>query len=427
LSSCGKHNCSGDWGSNVFPMSANYPVFFSILSFILLSSCGKKTNIIGLTVPASHRSAFDASLSSAESSYDANDLDKAMGYAETAYSLDPNSEEAAILLGYIYLGKAGIGPFQLAAKMLDKGEKEKSASESESGAELLAEGSSNSEALGSLKDVVGLTDAEFSLMGEVDEVDPDLPVIVPVCAGEARRAVEKLELINKAILVTCPFVDVEVRLDEDFRHDCEQTSANIQNKAGSHFLWAFTHLTEALAFYSVLTYSTDSESSKSNLELRVAKVKEIDVTDPSQLGGFLTLVKSLEQTVSKVMPVGGSCSEEYPQTQLVGLVNDMIAVSAAFGRMAGIPESITKSVTDAMAKIEKIRSQSNETALGDEQNKAFKGDLTKNIGKTLGSKIDELQANGQTFDAAQTASVCNAYGSITGDQEDADNKPSICQ
>jgi hypothetical protein len=327
----------------------------AVFSFVLLalSGCGKDTNILALLTPNSDREAFDATYANARALYDNKELVEAEKYAAKAHKLDQKSQKAALLLGFIYLGRAGVGPFQLVGKMLANGE-----SESKKTSLVAEDGGGGSSPLGGLTEVVGLTENEFSLMGELDESDKELPVIVPKCAGEARESVEKLSFVNKAIAVACPYVDPGAQLNNDSRHFCDLTEAKNINRASAHFLWAFSHLTEALAFYSVLTYSTGADTSKTNLEKRVAKLQSISVTDPSQLGSFLDQVSSLENTVSKVMPVTGECSKEYPQTQLVGLVNDMLSVNLAFARMAGVPKSITDSITKSMEKIEKIRSSS---------------------------------------------------------------------
>src|SRR5205814_1419204 len=56
-----------------------------------------------------------------------------------------------------------------------------------------SEGSATSGPLGALKGVLGLDEAELATMGLLDDSDPDLPVVVPSCAEDARRSVDRLQ------------------------------------------------------------------------------------------------------------------------------------------------------------------------------------------------------------------------------------------
>ena len=91
---------------------------------VLMTGCSSQSNIIGRTVPDSHKNNFFHSLDMAQSLYDQGRLIEARKYAKNANSIDPESEEAAVLLGFISLSLAGGDPFSL-AKGLIKAESER--------------------------------------------------------------------------------------------------------------------------------------------------------------------------------------------------------------------------------------------------------------------------------------------------------------
>jgi hypothetical protein len=400
-------------------MSSKVTDLLALTLGLLLLSCGASTNPIGLLIVPIDKDAFDVNLAAAQAYYDEGNFTKAEHHAEIAYGLDPISERASVLLGYVYLGIIGVGPFQLVSEM-------QSSSSSDSAA-LLEGGAGAGDTLKKLSKIVGLSPADLLLMGSLDKTVPKLPILVPNCADDARDAVEKLGLVRKAIEAACPFVALETRNPGDTRHSCSVAKVQPQSPAKAHFLWALAHLTEALAFHSVLTYSTISGSSKSNLELRFDRLKEIQAEGPEQIAGLLLEVSSLESTVTKLMPVSGTCAPQRPQTQLVALLNDVISVSAAFAAMPGIPPKMAESITGAVDKIRKAESKISEGSDAASRAKALKADFTKNIGATLSAKINELSGSGQELDDSQKNQLCGAYGSISGGQAEDANKPSVCE
>ena len=65
--------------------------------------------------------ALDSLIAQAKIHYDKGDFDKAEDFAEKAYDINDQNEEAAVLLGYINLSKGGIDPFVLAKKLVCMG------------------------------------------------------------------------------------------------------------------------------------------------------------------------------------------------------------------------------------------------------------------------------------------------------------------
>ncbi len=377
------------------------------LIVLILSGCGAQSNLIGLTVPERHKNNFFHSLDMAQSLYDQGRLIEARKYAQNAYSIDPDSEEAAILFGFIHLSLAGGDPFSL-AKGLISAESERKKAAKLPGA--TAGDASTGDTLGAIKDAVGFTTEEIESLGSKDTTDVLYPVLVPKCAEEVRVNVQRLIYVNEAIRAVCPFVDIDTRNDLDSRHLCASTEQrrNAQNKA--HFLWAFTHLTEAVAFNAVLTYrNTGSLDKRSNLEKRVEKVQLIDTSATGNLDALLSSMASLEKTVSAIFPANGTCSASFPTSQLEATLNDMLTVDKAFGKIVGIPKGIANSILKAVAKIKGVGDTDISSKLS-----AIKGDFTKKVSSGLSAKIDQLAADPAIpLDPAKKTQICAILDSIS--------------
>lgn len=379
-----------------------------ILFSILLASCGSDSNILGFLTPEAHRNSFTAELAAARVAYDSNDLADAYKHSKNAFQLNSSSEEAAVLYGFVNLSMAGSDPFQLFRRL---GDSENSESD---GIGILLQSGGTSDTLSTLQSVVGITKEDVLSIGNLDEEDVDLPILIPLCAEEARLKLKKLEYLDAAINAVCPFVDPDLNNSAVRRQKCEPTIGVRSSKDKAHFLWAFTHLTEALAFNAVFKFGGVS-TTKSNLELRVEKLKSQDTATGASLESFIDNVKAVESTVNAVLPIGGVCSDKYPTTQLIATLNDLLAVSAAFDKMAGLPESFTKNLNDSIQKIKNIQGTEGQT-------KALKSDLSKKMAASLAEKIDSLGGGALTAEKAEE--LCSAYGSISGGSTD---RPDLCQ
>lgn len=398
-----------------------------ILFVIIIQGCGPETNIFSLTLPESYKDSFDYHYSLGLALYDAGDYEEAVVHAEKAWQQNNNSEEAAALLGFCQLALAGVTPFQLANQMITSNTKEKEDAKKEAEAEA-AEGEEEAKAggntgdtLSSISDAIGFTEEEIAKLGTLDTQDPELPVIVPACAANARELSQRLTYVNRAIAVICPFVDEELKQSKEYRHNCNQVPFKRSEAGKAHFLWAFAHLTEAIAFNKVLNYGKGAEG-KTNLEKRVDKVKGKTVESPEEIDQFISEFNTIQSTVDKVMPTTGLCSDENPQTQLEGLLNDLVAVSKSFNAMSGMPKAMVESITAATADIVAQRENLGEEAGGGKG--ALKGDLNGKISSSLGGKIDELTDGDVDFSEDQKQTLCSGFNSISGGSEE--DKPKIC-
>ena len=412
-------------------------------TFLLLVGCGSDSNIFSYTTNEQEKEAFDALVMAGQAAYDRNDLETALDFATKAYEQNPRSERAALLFGYVNLSLAKADPFSLATSLANIENEEsdpptaeelseqQAASLQEEGAEESAaeegeeEDSGTGETLDKLKGALGLTTEDILALGDLDESDPEIPVLIPKCVEEARAQVKTLEYVDAAIAAICPFVNEDIRNTDDVRQECDLTESERKFPYKSHFLWAFAHLTEALAFYSVLTYgSADPEGKKSNLQLKMEKLQTLEVTDPTQIQSFIETVNGLEHTINQVLPVGGTCSLDYPTTQLVQTLNDMLAVNAAFEQIPTIPDDVKGSIVEATEKITNLQNANASDDKQVAQTKALKGDLTKKLAGPLSDKLDTLQeTTGQELSAEETTELCASFESISAGGADP---PALC-
>ena len=141
---------------------------------------------------------------------------------------------------------------------------------------------------------------------------------------------------------------------------------------------------------------------------------------------LITNLKSVETTVAAILPVGSVCSKTAPTSQLKAMVSDMLAVDAAFKRIAGIPENMTGAITKSMEKISQLQSSTSTTEANSAQSAALKAQMTKNLSTTLNSKLEEMSAAGTPISDSEKASVCSSYSSIAGSSDPA-TLPTLCK
>lgn len=372
---------------------------------LVLVSCSAETNILGKTTPAEHLATFENLLDLAQAAYDRNDLKMALRYSEQAYKLNEDSEDAALLYGFVNLSLAGGDPFSL-AKGLTADAKAKNEADQAADPAAPEQPSGTAGTLASLKSVLAIKDEELLQMSSKDETDPALPILIPGCVEDARATVARLKYLKSAVLAVCRFVDDSAKVSDDYLQQCEPYDGPHEQRHKAHFLWAFAHLTEALAFNSILTYATtDQAGSQTNLELRAQKIQAIDAS--KDLQPLLAAITSLDKTLKAVMPAGGACSEAAPTTQLRATLNDMLAVDAAFSLIPGMPKKITARVANAMNRIKGATDASGDSRGAQAQ--ALKGDFSKRMAKGVADKIDRLDT---PLSASQKTAVCSAYSAV---------------
>lgn len=385
-----------------------------LLFTMLLGACSGDTNINQFFVSKEQEESVDALLQQAESDYNAGEFSDALKSAEKAYAINANNEEVVVLLGYIHLSMAGIDTFQLAKGLIKIEEDKKKAATS-----LVAEDNSAASTLASMSTLLGITSEDLLKLGTESASSKEYfkayPVILPKSATAAREAgVSSIEHVNKAISYICPFVDQEAKIlvangfVDDPRHTadkCPATSNTRHFKAKAHFLWAFSHLTEALAFYSVLLYQPEGSASP-NLQLRADSLKnnssKINIVD---VPGYYS---EFAQSVDAILPANDNDS------QLRAVLNGLKATSLGFGRLAGVPDTLTKSIDKALTNIESKRGQVQGGTNADKDSAVLKGQLTEKAAKTLSTQISAKAAEDPVEFAAKKSEICSSYSAIAG-------------
>ncbi len=399
----------------------------------LTAGCSVSTNLNQLFASKAQRNAYDNAMAKAQALYDKGKYEDAEDYGEIAYGINPRNDDAAVLLGFIRMGIAGIEPFQLARNMISSSEEKK---ESE-GANLAEK--ETSDVLTSMSAILGFSGADLAKLGESNEseVFADYPLIIPSCADDARASLYELGKLANAISVVCPFVShgteegkESVVLDkEDSRYkDCEPSPFASALSTKAHFLWAFTHLSEALAFNSILLYKSETNyTGKSNLEARADALKAMKPDSLSALANFSEGVAELEDNISSIFPLGGTTACGDKGTQLQAVLTDLLAVNAAFGLIPGVPESMTKTISAKISAIEKARGSSTGADASAAQEQKLKGDLTKKMAEGVYAGIEGI--DDETLAKAspqEIQTICSNYDKLAEGLGSARKTPAAC-
>jgi hypothetical protein len=375
-----------------------------ILFFLLATGtygCGVSTNPLGRTIPASHKKAFDVHLTLAQSAYDQEHISLAHDHATAAYGLNAFSERAAILVGYSKLGLLGITPFGLLTSLTQK--------------------SNSGNLLTDMINIVGITSDKISTLGTLDTSDSTYPILVPFCAGKSRTLLRTLQVVTASIQTLCKFVDSDVRLSNDPRHQCKPISKDRNFSNQSRSLWGILHLIEGVVFNAALHYPNLTGTGTTNLEARSAKLAKINVKDPSQIPTLIQELHSFSTIVQQVFPISGVCASGDPQTQFLALTNDLIVVDAVFKIYPNIPNKIKAPLeiaTTAVANAQ-VSSASVQEKLGSVQ-----GAFNTKVSKSVATVLKQVKSSDLTPDNIQA--LCAAYSSIAGIIPNDPNKPAYC-
>ncbi len=317
-----------------------------------------------------------------------------------------------------------------------EGESETTTTDSSASTDSGSSSSSSTDPLSSLSEILGYTDDDVVHMtldnnslvledGSVLEGAPssgvfkDYPILLPKTAVDARAAGgDVIQNINLAIHSLCPFVDDEVKvLGEipDPRHASDQCpdSHTILRQGGKlYFVWAFAHLSEAIAFKKVVLY--DPSGKGPNLTRRS------DALGDPQSVGIVEYVQGIKQLASVMDVVFPTDSQQSQVSMLSGMLNDLTATSKGFAMLPGIPASLTKSIDETLNKLEAQKAKIKEASAKSESqvseseasNNALKETLTGELGEKIQAQIlEKLDAGELTTE--QKSNVCTAYSQIS--------------
>ncbi len=345
-----------------------------VLLFLLAAlACGPDSNLNHLLfVSSQDKEQAETLVQLAQLSYDKGDFDEAQTYAEKAYGLNPQSESSSQILSYVYLAQAGMAPFSLIRTLVAAATGDSDSSSSSSS-------SSSFGFLDSLASLFKIDASTLALLADLDNLDTDedttkyfydLPVYLPKMpgnhaeAGSVRAEVSSLEMLSKAILVICPFLDADFMAEAytkygDDRYKCTANTLGQRAKAQSYLAFAMAHMAEAAIFNLVLLYSgTDSASLRAtadsatldnNLLKRVARLEaasssaNIKITE---IASYTQAVIKLKESLDKVFDL----TEKSMLSQTIG---DLELIAEGFALIPGIPDDVKSSVDSSIEAVKK--------------------------------------------------------------------------
>jgi hypothetical protein len=400
----------------------------------LLASCVVATTLVGCGTEANVNkiwgnddAAADVKFARAKSAYDHGDFHQAKSLLEDLVARNKDNEEAVVLLGYVYLSTGGIDPFTLAKKLINLTTPTTTDAATKAQLQQLDEGSvawaqalagatavnddafldqaapstgttsTNSNAASTLQKlgtIINLDADDFAkLQKEPYKGKSDLfataPIIVPKeVSDDLRSSVQVLNYMNNAVLDVCRFVDPTAKVAGDARHAsaaCAATTVERRNSAKAHFLWAFSHLTEAMVYQSVLLYTTTT-TGVSNFEAASATLNEVSAKDTKEIEAFVTKVTDLKGAVDAVFDVANANS------MISTTLRNILAVKGAFDALSGLPASMTAPITNALDKIKELAGQLGGKDDVTGQTKALKTQMLETISTKMNKKIGDVVA-----------------------------------
>jgi hypothetical protein len=383
-------------------------------AIFVLSNCGS-SNVNQIFVSKDQSEALDVLLFNAQYQYDKGEFKKAQEFADKAHKISPNNEDVGIILGYINLALGGIDTFNLAIGLIEAGK-------AKTDSKLTAAKSKNAvQTLGSLGAILEMSEEDVQKLGtltsaEDKELFEDYDLIYPDSVVDVHKNTEvnTAKYMNKAISFICPFVDDEVKIEEDDRtskDNCAPTENSRYNQTKSHFIWAFANLAEALMYYAVVFYQQE-DAKKSNFEMRVDTLEENK--DDIGIASYISYITQLTEDVDSVFQFDDS------ESQLRGILNGLTATSKAFSRMAGLPESVTKGINKGIDSINEKSKAASGASTEDKQASVLKSQFTDTLSKQLSAQIT---ANAATASTAEIEEMCDAYENIGGG---VGTKPETC-
>ncbi len=451
----------------------------TLLTGIYLAGCGGTTNFNKIF--GQNDTSADGKFNAAMIAYDRGKFEEAEKLASSVVATNGLNERVSVLLGYIHLSQAGVDPFVLARKLIDISKSSSSSSSASSSALLeqldispttaetrgelaeneydLAPTPQNSTSSGSststsgstsgstssglssvlvkLQDIISLTESErdklflrqfattdvstspseLTLFGSSNEL-----MLPNEVNATLRSNIQVLNYLDKALADICAFVDSDIITTEAQRETstkCTATSYSRKYATQAHFVWALSHLAEAVTLQRAILYVPDG-SSKTAIDNANTKVTTLGSSDLN------TLINAMAEIVAATDKVfDASNSKSMTQTTLT----DLQMVSLGFAKIANMPANIQSSITSAFTEITNVSKQASGGISAANNAKAFKTQVTTTLTKSLSSKIQSAATGGKAS-TEQISKLCTSYSQLTADATSgssvAQAKPAAC-
>ena len=428
-------------------MVINFSRVAPFVAFLHLAGCG----------------AGDTRLMAAQTAFDVGNFATAEKYAKQLVEANPNNERASILLGFTHLSMGGVDPFILARQLINltKATSSTSSNTSTGAAATLGgdlelalptTGPSSTTASGSLssgvssllvklQSLVAISDAEekklFSKLFSASDITPAPAQLNLFGAGNQlylpnlvdaslRANVDVLNYFDLALTDVCRFVDADIITEQAQRGastTCTPTPNSRKYSEQAHFLWAFSHLAEAVTFQRALLYVSDGNAQPS---IDVASSKLSAQNNTSSVSGIETLVANVAEVSTAVGKVFDVTNQK---SMILATIADLESVTLGFGKIANMPASIQKGITGAFSDLTAVTKTASGGATTVNNAKSLKTQITTSLAKVVGTKIQSA-ATSNSVTAAQITSLCTGFDKLIADAPAsgslAQTKPAAC-
>jgi hypothetical protein len=378
-------------------------MFWISLLSLIFASCSNELSFYEPFLYPYEEEKLSVLLETAQHHYDRGDFEKARAAIDKAERIAPQSEDIALLYGYIHLGLANVDTFALTKAMITKGDSAASLEGTSGGADAFLSSMSGR--------LVKATPSEIQNLGVIINDDnysqfQQYPLYTPKNVTEIQDAdLKALADLAKIIKKSCAFISLSLLDDNDARHlACKQRHvfASTKNKVLFQILWAFAHMAESLHYYKMIQYKDDS-SELPHLQLRMNAIQSASLP-------LTQYVSHVSELASNVDAIFDSSSDSMFSATLRGL---QIA-ARTLNDIANLPKQLKNSINKAIDSIDALKDS---VSGGDDNLKegnAFKNQLNKAISRELGSKITELAESDPDGFAANKDELCASYQQLSG-------------
>ncbi len=387
--------------------------------YLLLNGCGG-SNFNELFVGSAEKESLDQVLTEAKYAYDKGEYDKVLQLTEKVQKLYPYHEEALVLKSNAYLAKADFDVMGIVNAILTTSDSS-STKLADSGAK-----DATTNLLGKLAKAFPLSEADLSSLSKESKTVSKVRLYIPKNASEARGSTDsatRMYNLSQAVTALCPLLrglysesdasykDLPIYKKgtdgtlQDKRYiDCGESTEAAHMGARSKFTWALANIAEAVAFYSVVMYSSDTVNSTPNIE-----TASLNLKNTTNVSDFLSGLDALTSTIESIFP-----TQNADDSMLNSVFSDLASSSVALGSIAGMPSSVSSNIlsatTNLQDKIKTItKAPTANTASSAQQNEALKNTFTKTSAEQISGKIATIT------DPTQKTQACALFKKLNSD------------
>ena len=383
-------------------------IILFIIGSVFVMSCDSTNMNSMLFVDEQDEERLDSLLSKAQILYDTGKFDESLKITNQALALNPNNEQIIQLKAFNQVSLAGFGIIDMITKIA-------SSTSSLSG--------ETADLLGSLAEVLEVNASDFSLLADVNDASSisifeGLPVYHPIDPGEyddtsaPRNQINTLRYLNEAINTVCPFISEDLRKTDDVivgsRYTCKPFEGRTEFASQAYFIFFLSHLAETLIFNMILLSNPDDTTSTlnlleenstqtgSNIFKRIAALQD-------SLGSEVTIATLGDVTAATTQVIEDTAKifNTNAGSLLSELMNNLRKAVGSFAYMAGMPDTITEQLNNALDSIfNAVDSVGGATSELQGQTNALKEQLGGAILTNLNAQVDDLIGQINTLESS---------------------------